>query len=137
MIDTDAAAIVRIAARSAHDIEIDEGEAVVFIIEGQERQRGILILDTGIEHRAIPGEHRGKAAGAIDDMGEAYRMRGHGRNPLVTGVYDPFIAGASQAGGRVPQVASFISAAMVSASCAGLSVRMRAMRGKRMARPDL
>ena len=54
-----------------HGGQVDQGDPVVFVVVGEEREHRILILHLAVEHGLIPGDHLVELARAVDHMDEA------------------------------------------------------------------
>ena len=54
-------------------VQVDEGEAVMFVVIGQESQHGILILDLCVKDGLVPADPLLKAPRAVDEMDELGR----------------------------------------------------------------
>ena len=74
MIDADAGSQFARFARTVNDRHVRKGEAVVLVIEGQECERGVLVLHVGVEDGLVPIDHLIEAPRHIDDVSELRRF---------------------------------------------------------------
>ncbi len=73
MVDADRAPSFALVGLRLDRVQIDQGDAVMFVVVGQEGENGILVLDLAIEDRAVPFDHLLELARAVHDMDEAGR----------------------------------------------------------------
>ena len=79
MVDADRAALAVMAGIRRHRVEVDQRDAVMLVVVGQEGQHRRLVLHPAVEHRLVPVDHPVELAGAIDHVDEAGRTdAGHG-----------------------------------------------------------
>ena len=66
------ARLARLALHGAvgRQTQVDEGEAVVLVIVGQESEPGVPVLDARLEDAGIPVDHLLEAVRVVNDMGE-------------------------------------------------------------------
>ena len=81
MVHADLAPVVARRAAGFQDIEVGEGEPVMLVVVGQERQGRILVYDFRFEDVAVPRDHLIEAPRHIDDVRELDRLD-HARSPI-------------------------------------------------------
>src|SRR5262245_11902515 len=73
MLDADQTTAISLSSLRLQDIQIQESEAMVLPVVGQEGERRILILNLGVKHYLVPAYHLLEATGAVNDVNEFHR----------------------------------------------------------------